>query len=628
MPDIFNIGVSALLANQSALSATSNNIANVNTPGYSRQRVDFNERPTEQFGRNFLGTGVEIGGVTRFGDSILSDQVNSAASSFGRADAFSGLAAILDNLLADSQSGLSAGLQQFFNAVQDLADDPSSTSARQVLLSEAESLAARLRAFDGRLNQLNEEVNGRVNAAVTEINDLAQGIADINKQILAAGAAGRAPPELLDQRDLLVARLAELVRVDTVTQADGTLSVFIGSGQSLVLGTEPAQLSATPGGLNPERFQISLVSASANVDITNFLSGGELGGILDFRREVLDPAANELGRIAVGLTEQFNAVHQQGVDLQGNFGGDFFNIGSPQVFADPTNGGTGGVTVSVSDPALLEPTGYLLVFDGAAYQLVSNATGANVPLTGSGSAADPFLAQGLSIVVSGTPAAGDQFQLEALSRAAGSFSVAISDANNIAAAAPIRTIAEETNVGTGTISAGVVTDVNDPGLLTTTTIEFLDATTYSINGAGAFAYTSGSDIVMNGTTVQISGAPQAGDRFLVEANTDGVGDNRNALQLAAVRDIDLLIGGTASLLDASSRLVAQVGAQTLQSTNQRDAEAALLNQAEEALNSVRGVNLDEEAADLIRYEQAYQAAAQTIAVAENLFQTLLIALRR
>jgi flagellar hook-associated protein 1 FlgK len=302
-------------------------------------------------------------------------------------------------------------------------------------------------------------------------------------------------------------------------------------------------------------------------------------------------------------------------------------VGPAQTYASQNNTGTGSVTLSIADIGGLEASAYLLSFDGATYNLTSVAAGNSVALTGSGSVADPFLADGMSFVINGAPAAGDLFRLEPVTGAAGSLAVAITDTRGIAAAAPIRTSADIANTGTAAISAGEVVDIADPGLLTPNTIQFIDANNYSINGAGSFAYAPGADIVINGARAQITGVAAAGDTFVIEPNLGGVGDNRNGLRLAGVGVESLMVGGTTSLLEGAGRVVGQVGSQVLRSTSERDVQSALLSQVQADLDSVTGVNLDEEAADLLRYQQAYQAAARTIAVADGLFQTLLQALR-
>jgi flagellar hook-associated protein 1 FlgK len=629
MADILKIGLSALLAQQRALTTTANNIANASTPGYSRQRVELLTRTTERAGPYSLGTGVDIGATRRLSDDILADQLRTAAGGFHRADAFVTLASSLDDLLAGTETGLTATLQSFANALQNVSNDPSSTASRQALLSEARNLVARFDAMDQRLTELADEVRTRMGAAASQINSLGADLAEINRQLIAAGTAtGRpAPSDLLDERDRLLEKLGSLVQVTATTQRDGTTSVFIGTGQVLVLGTDSAELEVTPGNADPLQPQIVLGGIGPDVNVTQFVTGGELGGVLDFSREMLAPTRSELGRIAVGLVATVNAAHRSGMDAEGELGGDFFTIGAPQAFAAGGNTGTGSVAVTVANAASLEPSNYRLTYAGGTYTLQRVDTGAVVPMTGAGTPASPFLADGLSIVVSGTPAASDQFFLKPLEHVPGTLGLVVTRPGDIAAAAPTRTSAALTNTGNASISAGSIVDPTHASLLSTATIAFVNATTYTINGAGSFAYTAGADIDVNGTRVQISGTPAAGDEFVIQANAGGTGDNRNVQTL-----IDRLRGtvfdGEISLQDATAALITSVGSRTAEATNQRDVQQLVLDQNRDRLESVRGVNLDEEAADMLKFEQLYNAAARMMSVSDNLFQTLLSTLLR
>jgi flagellar hook-associated protein 1 FlgK len=433
---------------------------------------------------------------------------------------------------------------------------------------------------------------------------------------------------LLDKRDQLLEDLSGLVQTNAVSQSDGTVSVFIGSGQPLVLGTAAQKLVMKNGNFDPAQPQLVLRGSSGpDVTVTQFLTGGQLGGLLDFNREMLAPARAEIGRIAVGLADAVNTAHKNGMDLEGQLGGDFFSVGAPQTFAAGTNTGTGSIAVTISGVASLEASDYQLTYNGATYTLQRTDTGAVVPMAGAGTVASPFVADGLSIVVSGAPAAGDQFLLKPLDQAPGSLKLLVTRGADVAAAAPTRTSADLGNTGTGSISAGSVIDVTNPSLLATATIRFTNATTYSINGAGAFAYTPGGDIDINGTRVQITGAPAAGDQFVIQSNVGGAGDNRNALAM-----IDKLgnsvFNGNVTLKTAASSLLADVGARTAAATSQQSAQNVVLQQSQQRLDSLRGVNLDEEAANMLRYQQLYQAAAQTISVSQTLFASLMAALQR
>ncbi len=262
------------------------------------------------------------------------------------------------------------------------------------------------------------------------------------------------PSDLLDKRDQLLEQLAGLVQVSTAQQRDGTTSVFIGSGQVLVLGLDSATVKVSPGNADPLQPQIVLTGLGSNVNVTQFITGGELGGTLDFSREMLMLVRSQLGRIVVGLVDTVNQVHRSGMDAEGQIGGDFFSIAGPQAFSSGTNTGTGSVAVTITGVAALEPTNYKLSYDGTNYTLQRVDNGAVVPMTGTGTGANPFLAQGLSIVVSGAPAANDQFFVKPLEHVAGTMQLLVTRPVDIAAAAPTRTIAALGNVGTASISAG------------------------------------------------------------------------------------------------------------------------------------------------------------------------------
>ena len=626
MADLFGIGLSALLAQQRALATTSNNVANASTPGYTRQRTEFAEQPAEQLGSFFVGTGVTTGQNRRMTDDLMLEQVRTASTGSKRADTVADLATTLDNLLGSDDTGLNATLQSFTNALQGVANDPSSLSARQALLSEASSTVARFQGLDQQMSSISDEIRSRISADADQISALGASIAAVNQQVLAAGP--NPPPDLLDKRDQMLEDLSGLVQVSVSQQSDGTIGVFVGSGQALVLGTTASKLVMTNGNVDPSQPQLVLRSGSGpDVAITQFISGGELGGLLDFNREMLAPARAEVGRVAIGLANAVNTASHNGMDLDGQLGGDLFSVGGPQTFAAGTNAGTGAVTATISDVAALDTANYQLSYDGTTYTLLRTDTGAIVPMTGAGTAGNPFVANGISIVVSGAPAAGDQFLIKPLDQAPGSLKVLVTNPGDIAAAAPTRTSADLGNTGTGAISAGSVIDATNPNLLTTATIQFIDATTYSINGAGSFAYTPGADIDINGTRVQITGAPAPGDVFTIESNAGGSGDNRNALAMLAQLGGNVF-NGNVTLKTAAASLLADVGAKTAAATSQQSAQSTVLQQTQQRLDSLRGVNLDEEAANMLRYQQLYQAAAQTISVAGTLFSTLLAALQR
>ena len=322
---LLGTGVSGLLATQRALAATSHNIANVNTEGYSRQRVEFSARQPQPFGSAFVGTGTFINKIERVYDQFVTQQILTSRTGFNQAQEFNSLAAQVDNLLADSQAGLTPPLQDFFNAVHDVANDPTSLPARQVLISSAQSLQDRFGALSERFSSLQASTNEGLKQAINEVNSLTGAIARVNKDISFARTTGSGEPnDLLDQRDHLIDKLSEFVKVTTVAQSDGAINVFIGNGQVVVAGNDSRQLSAVQNSFDTQRIEVGYVSSGNVSDISAQLSGGKIGGLIDFRNQILDPSQNALGLLAVGLTSTFNSQHRQGIDLNGNNGGDFF----------------------------------------------------------------------------------------------------------------------------------------------------------------------------------------------------------------------------------------------------------------------------------------------------------------
>jgi flagellar hook-associated protein 1 FlgK len=630
MAGFLSTGVSGLLAFQRALDVTSHNIANVGTDGYSRQRAEFMTRPAHPYGNGWVGSGVVVTTTKRLYDDVVAQQVRTASSSLGRFEAFGDQIERVNNLFSNTTTGLTATLQRFANALQDVANAPASSSARQVLLSEARGVAERFKSYDSQLVTLDNQVATQINAEVADISQIASSLADLNRQISDSFASSGQPPnDLLDQRDRLLDDLSSRIEVATVRQEDGSVNVFVGSGQPLVLGSEAARLTTVADPYDASRKGIALQLAGGSaVEITSNLSGGSLGGLLDFRTQVLDPTRNALGRMSIAFADVINDQHHAGIDLNGALGQDLFGIGGVSTLAHRSNTGTATFAVTRTDTGALTEADYQLQFSAGTWTARRLDTGATVTLTGTGTVGDPLRADGLAIVVSGTPLAGDRFVVRPTRSAAAGMDVLISDPGRLAAAAPIRTATNAANTGNGLISAGSVTDATNPALRNTVTIQFLSATTYSVNGAGTFAYTSGAPININGWSAQISGAPAVGDTFTISDNSSGAGDNRNALALVDALRRPVLDGGTTSIDAASSSLVGSIGVATRQVQASRDAQAIVQQEAVDSRDSISGVNLDEEAANLLRYQQAYQAAAQLIRVASTMFDSLLAATNR
>ncbi len=627
MPDLLKTSLSGMLAFQRALDLTGHNIANANTPGYSRQVPEFTSRIGGGAGQTYIGGGTQIRSIERMYDALLVEQLRTSNTGLNRFNILNALAGQVDSLLADPDTGLNTGMQGFFNALQDVGNDPANLPTRQALLGEADGLVSRFQSLDARLESLESEVNDRVRLAVDDINRVATEIATVNDRIALAGA-GAKPNDLLDRRDQLLLELSGLISVSTSEQDDGTLNVFVGSGQALVLGAEAQPLDVRPSEFEPTRLSVVYRGASGDTPIDTSLSGGTLGGLLEFRSRMLDTSRQSLGQTAVAFVQQFNAQHAAGMDLRGNLGGDFYGIDPPDVLYSSGNTGAATATATISDLGAFTGADYVLEFDGASYGLTRADTGASIPLSGSGTAADPFVADGVSIEVSGAAAAGDRIMIRTGHGAASSIQTLITDPRSIALSSPTRVQAALGNIGDAVINDVSVTDAADPNLLTTAVIEFTGPNTYQVNGAGAFPYTDGQPITINGTAVTITGNPGTGDQFTIEQNAAASGDNGNALALVDIQATGVLDGGAVSIGESYGQLVASVGGSTYQIQSSLDAQTVIHSNAQNEVLSKSAVNLDEEAANLIRFQQAYQAAAQVVNVTKTLFDTLLAATSR
>lgn len=632
---IFGVGLSGLNAAQAGLATAGHNISNAATPGYSRQQtVQVNALP-QLTGAGFIGSGVQVTTVKRIYDEFLTRQVAQAQTQSSQLDSYYAQIRQLDNMLGDPSSGLSPALQSFFTAVDDVAANPAAVPSRQTLLSGAQSLISRFQSLNQRITEIRDGINSQVTSSVTTINSLAQQIASLNQNIVLTQSAANGQPanDLLDQRDQLVAQLNKEVNATVVKQGDGSYNIFIGNGQALVMGVQTLSLTATASPADPSRTVVGYSSPGGTILIPeSSLQGGALGGLLAFRSGTLDSAQNALGRVAIGLAQTFNDQHRLGQDLNGAIGGNFFNVPTPNVIANSANNPASSITAGISSVSALTAGDYKFSFDGTNYVLTRLSDGVASSTTVTPSGAAPLTFDGISITAA-TLNSGESFLIQPTRNGAKNISVAISDTAKIAAAAPISTAAALTNTGSAGISAG---SVNAPPPTNTNLQQPVTITFHSpydgqfdVTGTGTAlpatnqAYTTGSNISFNGWTVQISGLPAAGDVFTIGPNTNGTADSRNALLLGGLRTANTLIGGTASYQSAYGQLVSDIGNKTHELEVTSTAQANLVTQTQQAQQSLSGVNLDEEAANLLRYQQAYQAAGKVMQIASKLFDTVL-----
>ena len=689
MADLFTSALSGMNAAQLGVVTAEHNIANASTPGYTRQQVLLGARAGQQTGGGFVGQGVDVTGVVRIYDQYLNIQVLQEQNQASYLTAYHSAMTQIDNLIADPAAGASPAMQSFFEALNGVANNPESMPARQTLLGNAQFAVNRFQAIDQRLTDIADGLTGQISSSVNMVNSYAQQIATLNGSIKRATASGQGqqPNDLIDQRDQLINQLNQEIKTNVLRQPDGTASVFIGSGQALVIDEQTMRLQVVQSANDPSKVDIAYLNNGRAIAMQqSSLQGGKIGAYLTFRDQSLEPARNALGRVALGMAISVNQQNQLGQDLNGALGGNLFNVASPRVDKNANNNSASGVpSVAITDVAGLTGNDYQLRFNGGtSYTLLRlpNNVATNLDL------ATPQTVDGMTITAPVPVTAGDSFLIRPTANAARDIALATSDPTKIAAAVPIRATSALTNSGTATISAGTVASplnanvqlpvtltFNNPpttysltssnasiaadgttvtvanttnmavgmpltgyGFPTGTTIASItNGTTFVASAAtvsavpatgqtlqiGSYSYTSGSDISFNGWTTKISGSPVAGDVFNVSTNTNATGDNRNALLMAGLQTQNLMANGTVSLQGAYGQLVGDIGAKTGELAVTSLAQTSMVAQTVAAQQAVSGVNLDEEAANLIRFQKAYQAAAKAMQIAQTMFDAIM-----
>lgn len=646
---VMGISVSALGAAQVGLQTTGHNIANANTPGYSKQEVVTGTRQAQYTGAGYLGQGVNVDTVKRAYSEFLNGQVLSEQSQAAMLNTHHAQIQQIDNVIADANSGISPALQDFFTSVNNVSASPESQPARQAMLNSANAMAARFQSLSQRFTDVNNSVSSQIANSITQVNSYSQQIAALNQNIVMQQAvSGQPPNDLLDQRDKLVTQLNAEVKTAVVRQSDGSYNVFIGNGQSLVVGATAFSLGLTQSPSDPSKQDIvyNNMNGTQTTLQQSSLQGGNLGGFLVFRDTTLANAQNALGRVAMGLAGTMNHQHQLGQDLNGAMGENFFVPPTPAVYSNTTNKGNGVVTANVNNPedyAALTGSDYTLRFDGGSSYTLTRMSDNTQTVFADGLPESPV--DGLILTSSPGAQPGDTYLVRPTVNGARDISVSVTDPSKIAAGMPIRTNAPLSNQGTGKISSGTVDatpgipdpahPVTDQRLQNPVTITFTSATTFDVVDAKAgtkiaagVPYADGKDISFNGWTSQISGVPAAGDTFTVGPNINATADGRNILLMANMQTQNTLgatSGGapTTTFQGAYAQWVSDVGNKTRELQVTSTAQTSMAEQSVATQQAVSGVNLDEEAANLMRYQRAYQAAGKAMQISNTLFDTVL-----
>ncbi len=651
---LMQLGTRALFANYSALQTTGHNIANANTEGYSRQSLELETAGGQFSGAGFFGKGVNVTTVSRAHDEFLAREAVNAQAAASADEVRAAQLKRLESVFVTGESGIGYAAGEFFNAFVDVASRPQDVPARQVALARAGDVASRLRAAGEHVETLQAGVTAELKAVVSTVNSLARRVADLNGQITLVNGSGHQPNDLLDQRDQLIGEIASHIKVSTIAAEDGSVNLFIGGGQRLVLGGEAATLAAVPDRFDPARMQLGLSDASGTYAMPeSMVTGGSIAGLLRFQNSDLEDARNLLGQMAQALAGTVNAQQALGLDLRqpAGTGAPIFSTGSPGVRPASDNAMAGGVPVAsyIDGAGARVPSVGLTIVN--ATQLRSSAYEVRPDASTAGNYLVTRLSDGVQVsVVSGTtidgfrldvaaplPAAGDRFLLQPVGTAAVNMKRVLDDPKGIAAAAPVTASLGVNNTGTASVaSLNAVSSTLNPQLTASIAFtndtgaydwELRDAGTNALVSSGSGSWTAGQGITLNGWQLDLNGVPRTGDTVLVQRTPQPATNNGNARALTALRD-SRIVGvaadsAGATLTDAYADAMTDVGVRVQGARMSADISASVFQNAQAAVGEQTGVNLDEEAARLIQFQQSYQAAARMLQVAQQVMDTLL-----
>ncbi|RPH43384.1 MAG: flagellar hook-associated protein FlgK [Burkholderiales bacterium] len=621
MSDLMRIGSSAMNAAYAQLQTTGQNIANASTPGYVRREVVLTEAGSND-SSGYVGRGVDVTAVRRVYDEFLVRESVSSRAAAAQDSARAESLGRLDTLFSDPQSGLGASFDELVAAFTDVTARPTDPAARSTVLTRAETFAARASRLDTQLLEMRDSAQGRMQSEVANANQALQGLAAINRRIDDASGNGGQPNALLDQRDKLLGDLNASLRANATIGSDGTITVTSQRGEPLVVGGTASRLVLNADALDPSKRAVSVVRGNGvTLPMDAGQLGGTLAGLMKFSNDDIDAARAQIGRITASVSGAFNAQQALGLDMSGTPGQPMFSVGAATVSGASTNLGTAQFGVAVVDPKALKASDYEIGFDGTQYSVTRLSDGVVTNF-----ASMPQTFDGLTLSLgSGTPTAEDRFLVRSATAFASGAKSLLTNGQRLATAMPVVTEPGAGNTGDLKVAS---LDIASIGATTgaTVTITFTGPNTFSVNGAGTgnpsgLSYTPGMQLSFNGWSMKLDGAPAAGDTLRVSATPNPAADNRNARVMQALGDGKLADGAT--VIGRYAEMIGDIGARTQGARSQGDMSQRLYEDAERARTEMSGVNLDEEAARLMQYQQAYQAAAKVIAAANEMFRSLL-----
>ncbi|MEO8278757.1 MAG: flagellar hook-associated protein FlgK [Ideonella sp.] len=662
---LMSLGAQAMYANYAALQTTGNNIANANTEGYSRQQAELETAPAQSSGSGFFGRGVNVKTVTRLHDEFLTREAAATRSAASADETMSKQLQQLELVFQTGESGLGNAVSQLLNSFADVASKPQDISARQVVLARADEFASRFRTASGQLSALQTGVTQDLKASVDTVNSLTKQIASLNQQISTLTGSGHSPNDLLDLRDSTLSKLSEMLQINTVAANDGSVSVFLSGGQTLVQGAVAAQLTTQPDAFDPSRFQVAMRTGGVVRELpANTLTGGSISALVSFQNHDLVDARNQLGQLALGISDQLNRQQSLGVDLNGKAGAALLSIAAPQVLPSSANTGGASIALTVAASSQVRASDYELARDSAgSYSLrrlsdnhlfgppeIANLTPAAL--------AAGFQVDGITIRLGSAaePAVGDRFRLQPVAAAARDISLAMADPRGLAAASPISASTTVDNSGTLSIDrlnvlAPVSTPVTDV-LLRFDRDPVTQATTYTYSTDGGATFSAAPQTLLPNQPITfpvgssspqwslgVQGSPAPGDTVLIRQTVTPSNNNGNANAMLGLRDavmvgaeVDNQTGaltyGGSSFNDAYAGMLSDFGVRVQTAKAVARQSSVVAESAKTIASNTSGVNLDEEAARMIQFQQTYQAAAKMLQVAQALFDSMLQATSR
>ncbi len=645
---ILNIGSQALSANLVALQTAGNNIANVNSPGYSRQKVILETVPGQFTGGGYIGKGVAVQTIQRNYDAFLTRQATLATATQSADVTRSDYLTQLSNIFQGGTSGVGASINDMLNAFSDVANAPTDLTARTVVLTRIDETARRLRSASQSLDDLQNGISQALGEKVSNINTLAQNIADVNKQIAAAQGSGQPPNDLLDKRDQLIRDLNKYVQTTSIAANDGTVGIFIGGSQALVLGSEVAPVSLVQDEFgDPLKSKLSITRNGVATTLDeNTLGGGEVSGLLRFQNNDLIEGRNLLGRLTMGVTTAMNDQHKLGLDLDGNVGGNLFtpaSFGVGNIFQAVGQTSGSSPSLTINDVTKFVASDYEMNFTGPTAGTIKRSSDGQVTAFDFATT-NPVVIDGLNITEGnvGGAVAGDKFLFKPFATSASNVAREFSTPRALAVSNPIAATLTPTNKGSlalasltaKTLATTAAAPIDNYRIAFTvvagvTTYDIVDTTTSTTVAAGQ-PYVSGQPISytpagLPGFSMTLTGAPADTDAVTIGQNPYASLNGGNASSMMDLRDVAMFDG--AALTDGYAGLISQIGIRTQSAAYSAQVSTNIAVNAEKNRAGVAGVNLDEEAAKLLQYQQAYQASAKMIQVAQGIFDTLIQTLR-